>query len=368
MGAADVRYMAGALPVKVVYFIDHLRPDGTQRVLTQLVHGLSTRGHTQAVVCLNDSWDPMVLDSLHESDCDVRIVGKSALLTGIGITHTRRWLRKENFDAAVTLLFYADVLGRFLAHSARVPMVVSYIQARNTNYSFWQRSSVRYTMRWVDQVVVCSQSLSDYVVQAEGAPAGKVCEIPHGIRVNGVYAAPKGPSLRTELGIPEDCHLVGSLGRLTYQKGYDILLDALSQLPDENVHVLIAGTGEMLQSLQAQANRLGISERVHFAGYRRDVPRLLHEFDIYVQPSRFEGMPNAVLEAMAAELPVIASAVDGHCELIEDGTSGWLVPVGTPDAIAEAVSEVLMDPTESQRGEVKPGAGVYKPYSLWREW
>ena len=364
MGAADIRHLAGAVPVKIVWFIDHLRPDGTQRVLTQLVAGLSAHGHSQAVVCLNDSWDQAILNELHSSGCEVRIIGKAALLTGTGIYRTWRWLRAERFDAAVTLLFYSDVVGRTLAHAAGVPRVVTYIQARNTNYTFWQRWCVRRTMRWADRVVVCSRSLSDYAIEAEGATEGKVSVIPHGIRVNGVYAPPENQSLRSELHIPVDCYLIGSLGRLTYQKGYDILLDALARMPEENVHVLMAGTGEMLPSLQAQAAGLGIAERVHWVGYRRDVPRILQDIDIYVQPSRFEGMPNAVLEAMAAERPIVASAVDGHCELIEDGISGWLVPGENPAATARALSEGLIDWNEAFRRGKEARRRALDLYSL----
>lgn len=350
--------------MKIVWFIDHLRPDGTQRVLTQLVAGLSGRGHSQAVVCLNDSWDQAILNELYSSSCEVRIIGKAALLTGTGIYKSWRWLRAERFDAAVTLLFYSDVIGRTLAHTAGVPRVVTYIQARNTNYNFWQRWCVRRTMRWADRVVVCSRSLSDYAIEAEGATAGKVSVIPHGIRVNGVYAPPENQSLRSELHIPVDCYLIGSLGRLTYQKGYDILLDALARMPEENVHVLIAGTGEMLPSLQAQASGLGIAERVHWVGYRRDVPRILQDIDIYVQPSRFEGMPNAVLEAMAAERPIVASAVDGHCELIEDGISGWLVPGESPAATAGVLSEVLIDRDEAIRRGKEAKKRVLSKFNL----
>jgi glycosyltransferase involved in cell wall biosynthesis len=98
-----------------------------------------------------------------------------------------------------------------------------------------------------------------------------------------------------------------------------------------------------------QAANLGLSDRVHFLGYRRDASRMLQNLDIYLQPSRFEGMPNAVLEAMAVGCPVIASAVDGHCELIEDGRSGWLVTLEDPVALTAALSASVADPAEARR-------------------
>jgi glycosyltransferase involved in cell wall biosynthesis len=98
-----------------------------------------------------------------------------------------------------------------------------------------------------------------------------------------------------------------------------------------------------MERLRAVARGLGVEQRVHFAGYRRDVPRLLGALDLYVHPARFEGMPNALLEAMAAGCPIIASAVDGNRELIEDGVNGWLVPPEDVDALSRAIESALLD-------------------------
>jgi glycosyltransferase involved in cell wall biosynthesis len=350
--------------VKIVYFIDHLRPDGTQRVLTQLVRGLGERGHSQAVVCLNDSWDAEVMQKLQASGCDVRMVGKAALASGVGLLSTYCWLRRERFERAVTLLFYADVLGRPLARAAGVPRLVTYIQARNTNYSSWQRWLVHKTMPLADQVVVCTRYLGDYVLQAEGATVDQIRVIPHGIAVNGSKPYTDSQALRSEFNIPVNSPLMGSLGRLTRQKGYDVLLEALADMVQPDVHLLIAGNGEALADLQAQAERLNLSERVHFAGYRRDAPAILHALDVYVQPSRFEGMPNAVLEAMAASCPIVASGVDGHRELIQDGVSGWLVPPEDSRSLAKALAAALANPEDARRRGLAARQKVQAEYSL----
>jgi len=352
--------------VKIVYFIDHLRPDGTQRVLTQMVQGLGGRGHSQAVVCLNDSWDAAIVDSMQANGCPVRVVGKAALATGVGLVNLFRWLRRERFERAVTLLFYADVLGRPLARAAGVPRLVTYIQARNTNYSGWQRWLVRKTMPLADQVVVCTRFLGEYVVQAEGATVDQIRVIPHGISMNGSKAYKDSQALRSELNIPAGSPLVGSLGRLTRQKGYDVLLEAIAHMAQPDVHVLIAGNGEAHADLKAQAERLNLSERVHFAGYRQDAPDVLHALDVYVQPSRFEGMPNAVLEAMAAGCPIVASGVDGHCELIQDGVNGWLVPPEDSQSLAKALTAALSNLEDARRRGQAARQKVQAEYSLER--
>jgi glycosyltransferase involved in cell wall biosynthesis len=347
--------VAGALRVKIFFCIDHLRPDGTQRVLVQLVEGLAVRGHRLSVWCLNDSWDAALVERLCAAGADVRIAGKKGLISGTALVEAYGWLRRERFDVAVTLLFASDVIGRTLVKLARVPRLITSLRARNLNYTRWQRWLVRRTMRWADAVILNSAGVADYALYGEGAPADHIYVINNGLRMAD-YAAPSDPAvkessaaLRRELGVPVGVPLVGSVGRLDVQKGYDVLLSALAAAPRPDAHLVLAGIGPQQAALEAQAASLGLNGRVHFAGYRRDVPRLLAGFDVYVQPSRWEGMPNALLEAMAAGCPIVASAVDGICELIDDGMHGWLTPPDDGTALRRAITVALGERAEAAR-------------------
>ncbi len=356
--------------MKIVYFIDHLRPDGTQRVLRQLIEGLADRGHEQAVVCWNDSWDEVLLTALKDARAEVRIVGKWPLITGYGILATWLWLRREAFDVAVTFLFFSDVLGRTLAHVAGIPRMVSSIRARNVNYAGWQRWLVRSTMRWADAVILNSAAVRDFAIREEGAAPEKIHVIPNGVRVE-EYAHPMSRvALRAEFGLSSDQVLIGAVGRLTQQKGFDLLIRALALLKQENVHVVLIGEGEESSSLKQLAAQLGVASRVHFAGYRRDVPQILGALDLYVQPSRFEGMPNALLEAMAAGCPVIASDVDGNRELIECVGQGNLVQVEDPHAFANVIRLVLNHSRENMSSAkiVRREFNITKMISDWEIW
>jgi glycosyltransferase involved in cell wall biosynthesis len=337
--------------MKIVYFIDHLRADGTQRALQQLVDGLAERGHTQAVVCLNDSWDAEVVGRLQASRAEVRFVGKAVLASGAGIAALWCWLQHSRCDAVVTLLFFSDIVGRAVARAARVPRVISSLRARNTNYARWQHFLARVTMRWADVVIINSKGIRDYAISVEGAPPEHIVVVPNGICVDDYRESMDRTTLRAELGLPSGSRLIGSVGRLTYQKGHDLLIAALAQLRSRDVDLLLVGVGEGMERLRAVARGLGVEQRVHFAGYRRDVQRLLGALDLYVHPARFEGMPNALLEAMAAGCPIIASAVDGNRELIEDGIHGWLVAPEDVDVLASAIDGVLRDRlAAAQRG------------------
>lgn len=350
--------------MKIVYFIDHLRPDGTQKVLKQLVDGLARRGHEQTVICLNDSWDEVLVTDLHETQAKVRIVGKMALASGCGLLSIWRWLRSNRFDVAVTFLFVSHVIGRPLARAAGVPRIVSSLRTRNMHYAQWQRRLVRYTMRWADAVVLNSNYVRHFAVTEEGAPANRIYVIPNGVRVENYSQAMSRVDLCAEFGLVLDQRLVGSVGRLTHQKGFDVLLQAIALIPRPDINLVVIGTGEEEARLRIQAATLGLTRRVHFAGYRRDVPRLLGALDLYVHPARFEGMPNALLEAMAAGCPVVATAVDGNCELIEDGLQGRLVPAENVEALATAIQAALNNPVDARKQAVAAQTRVAKQFSV----
>lgn len=349
--------------MKILYCIDHLRPDGTQRVLSELIAGLAQHGHGQAVLCLNNSVDDTLLDDLRKL-ADVRVVGKAALGLGYGLISAWRWLRHEQFDVVVTLLFAADVIGRTLAHTAGVPRIVSSLRARNTNYARWQRWLVRLTMRWADCVILNSRFMRDFALAEEGASPERIVVIPNGVAASDYQQSLTSVAVRQEFGLALGALTIGTVGRLTFQKGFDVLLEALARLPHQDVQLVVIGTGEAEVALRAQTIALGLTERVCFAGYRHDVPRLLGAFDLYVQPSRFEGMPNAVLEAMAAGCPIVASAVDGIQELIEDGQEGWLAPPEDVKALVDAIDAALTGRDEARRRAIKAQQRVASDFSL----
>jgi len=163
------------------------------------------------------------------------------------------------------------------------------------------------------------------------------------------FGATPEPSLkaakRQELGLPLDGPLVGSVGRLTQQKGYEVLIEAAAQvvalLPA--TRFVIVGDGELAAQLEEQAAALGVQDAVVFAGRRGDVEDLLSVMDLFVSSSLWEGLPTVILESMASRLPVVATNVSGTRELIQDGVSGWLVPPGDALSLAEAIVAALED-------------------------
>lgn len=171
---------------------------------------------------------------------------------------------------------------------------------------------------------------------------------------NGIDPAPwrAAASLdRAALGVPHDAPLVLVVGLLNSAKGQDLALRALAAGARPDAHLLLAGHGELEPELRALATSLGLGERAHFLGWRDDVPQLMATCDVLCLPSRWEALPYAVLEAMAAGRPVVATRVDGARDLVDEGASGFLADVGDVDGLARALDRAL-ELDDAERGRL----------------
>ena len=151
---------------------------------------------------------------------------------------------------------------------------------------------------------------------------------------------------RAALGLSDEMLVLGTLGRLTEQKGQRVLLQALARLASEhtNAVLFLAGTGPLRKSLEAEADRLGIADRVRFLGMRRDREHLYAAMDIFVLPSQWEGLSLALVEAMGAGRAVVATSVGGNPEVVTSGQTGLLVPPADPAALADALAGLAAQP------------------------
>ncbi|HEX6782276.1 MAG TPA: glycosyltransferase [Solirubrobacterales bacterium] len=224
---------------------------------------------------------------------------------------------------------------------ARVPAVLGSVQVGAYEPDRSSYRQLRALARRVDRYLAVSREIAGELVDDLGWPAGKV-EVVYNAVDAGRAAVPAPPGLREQLGGSETRPLVLTPARLDAQKGHDALLEAAAEVPD--ALFLIAGEGPERQRLEGRAAELGVAERVRFLGRREDVPQLLAACDVFALPSLYEGSSLAVLEAMAAGIPVVSSAIGGTEELIEDGRSGLLVPPGDALALAAALRRLLGDP------------------------
>jgi glycosyltransferase involved in cell wall biosynthesis len=199
------------------------------------------------------------------------------------------------------------------------------------------------------------------LVEQYGFPAARLALIPNAVDIERFRPRDRDSTLRAAWGVPPGTPLLGVVGRLSRQKGHQVLFEALPQIwaahPD--AHVALIGAGELESDLRAQAMQVDQHERVHFVGQQEQMPEALATLDLFVLPSLYEGLSFAVLEAMAMERTIVATAVDGTAEAIESEHNGILVPPGAPGPLAAAIVRLLGDPPlRAQLGQAARAAVV----------
>jgi glycosyltransferase involved in cell wall biosynthesis len=249
-----------------------------------------------------------------------------------------------------THLFHADLYGALAAKWLGRGTVV--ISSRHNDNAFRRREPYRSLNRWLwrmtDAGIAISESIARFAVEVEGAPPPKIQTIVYGLEAASQTPAERQATrrhMREQLGIEADAPVAGIVCRLVEQKGVSYGLQAFAQVAAQipNACLLIAGDGPLRTQLEAEAAALGLGDAVRFLGWRDDVAQLMHAFDLLLVPSIWEGFGLVILEAMAHQLPTVASAVSAIPEIVVDGETGLLVPPRDVDALAGALVSLFVD-------------------------
>jgi glycosyltransferase involved in cell wall biosynthesis len=243
----------------------------------------------------------------------------------------------------------ARMLGWFAAKYLRIPIIgISHgWTGENKKIQLYERLD-KWMHRRMNHIVCVSQGQADKVIRA-GTPASRVSVIYNAVRMER-FDVPSDISFRhrMEAMFPTKPRLiVGAAGRLSPEKGFDILVNAVKTMLTEpqslDCGVVIFGDGVLQESLQKQIDERGLSSSVVLAGFTDQLDQYMHHFDLFVQSSHTEGMPSVLLEAMSARTAVVATRVGGTGELVVEGSTGLMVPPNDPNALAEAMQKVLSD-------------------------
>lgn len=308
---------------------------GAEIALVRILAGLSRRGHEVRLYANH----PEVVDRAR----DLGTPAQRLHLGGdVAVHHAVRFaleLRHSRPDVLLLGTFRKTWLGALAGRLAGVPRVVARIgletdMPRNVKYRLVFR-------HWIDAVAFNADGMRRDFVAALPAVAGRAVTIYTGLPAGRPEG---GRGFRLDLGIPEDAWLVGSVGRLVAQKRYDRFVRALAALPD--VHGVIVGDGAARGELDRLARATEVADRIHFAGHMDDVGPALDAMDVFVVSSDREGMSNAMLEALAAGVPVVSTAVSGAREALRGGPDGepGAVVDPTPVALAAALRKLLDAP------------------------
>lgn len=243
--------------------------------------------------------------------------------------------------------YKGNLLGLLAARWLRIPVIsVSRGWTAETRRVRMYESLDRRLLQWMDRVVCVSEGQAEKV-RAAGVPHDRIAVIHNAIRLerfDGPHKGVGGP-IRGLFSKPPTL-LIGSAGRLSPEKGFQVLVEAAAKVVQElpGAGFVHFGDGALRTAIEKRIRELGIQEQFRLAGFREDLDAMLPHLDLFVLPSFTEGLPNVVLEAFAASVPVVATRVGGTPEVVDHGASGLLVPPNDPAALARSLCELLSDP------------------------
>lgn len=352
--------------VKVTHLIETLELGGTELSLLQILPRLRT---TQPVLCHVFRGESLAA-SFRSAGVPVFSLDISTDIPrryrfAAAVSRFLRFARREKPDLIVTSLFTANLIGRLVGRRLNIPVVSCFVSESYADVR-WQtlspparlklwgfRALDRFSAPWASHFIANSEAVKVSESRSLRVPLDKVTVIHRG-RDPRVFAGALSDSeiagFRVSLGMPAEGPIILNIGRLVESKGQHELIrafaDVLSACPE--ARLLIAGDGPYRRELEGCVNSLGLERAVHLLGRRDDVPRLLALADVFAFPSRYEGHPGAVIEAMLAGKPVLVSDIAVHRETVEPGVSGIAVPVGDPGGIAKGLVKLLRDEESSR--------------------
>jgi glycosyltransferase involved in cell wall biosynthesis len=349
--------------VNVALLIETDGPGGAEQVVAHLAAELALAGATVTVLVPagGEGW---IRERLRGSTVAIEEVPLAGPVSLKAIAAVTRVLRRHRIQLLHTHEFGQSFVGACAAQVARSAHLITMHGGRYYAERWRRRFLLRTAVALSGAITAVSATLADDIEQTLRLRRGRVARIPNGAR-----PAPGGSNgIRRALGIPPEAPLLLAVGNLYPVKGHRHLLAALAILGDRTArpHLAIAGRGIEEGALRAQAEAAALSDRVHLLGLRSDVGALLRSADLFVHPSLAEGLPLAVLEAMFAASPIIATSVGELPAVLEDGRAGVLVPPGDPAALAQAIRGLLTDRRRARELGARAASRVRREFGINR--
>ena len=332
----------------ILQIIPTLDRAGAEKQMCLLARGLP-RERFDVHVCVLTRSGPLAAE-LQRAGIPTHLIGKRWKLDPMAFVRLKKYIARLRPDLIHTWLFAADSYGRAAGMAAGVKHFVCGLRCVDPWKSGCELMIDRRLARRTDRIVANSPGVRDFYIQ-KGLPAEKMTVIP-----NAAVAAEPSPQitrrqLLAELGLPDDARLIGIVGRFWPQKRIKDAIWAadLLKVVRDDVHLLVIGDGPLRERLLKYRRQVEITDKVHFLGERSDVAALLPHLDVLWSTSGYEGQSNAVMEAMSAGVPVVGTDIAGTRDLIVEGETGYLVPVGDRAALARAAQRIIDNPDLAQR-------------------
>ena len=332
-------------PLPIAFVITELEVGGAEQALVNLATGLNRERFSPVVYSLQGRPQKgRLVRRLEEAEIPVRFLDvRSYWQCFSAVSRLAEYFRQQQPRVVQSFLFHANVVATLAARRAKVPRMVTGIRVADP--SRWRQRVERWFTSRADKVVCVSQGVADYCRERSGFPADKLVVISNGVDLLRFESVP--PANLTELGVTAGRRVILYVGRLDKQKGLDwlhqkVMPRVLRELPEHDL--LLVGDGPQRGGLELLTVQQRLSSRVHFAGWQSNVASILAASDLLILASRWEGMPNVVLEAMAAGMPVVATQAEGVQELLGAEATEQLCPHEDATGFAERIVRLAQDP------------------------
>jgi glycosyltransferase involved in cell wall biosynthesis len=344
--------------------IDEMEVGGSQRQIVHLLGGIDrTRWQPELVYFRNPSF---LLDSLREQGIPVHHVPKRRALDPMFLYRLAQLMRKRRYDLvhafSITAELWSLLASRLMSNP---PPLVSSVRSLNLDAPRWQWRIKRHILRHSAATIANAQAAAEAAAGLASFPEERITVIGNGVPVPTAMEPGQRQALRESIGVPDGRVLGLFVGRLTPVKNLPCLLDALARLaPAERPWLALAGDGSEAEALLQRRERLGLDGDVALLGERTDATRLMQAADFLVLCSHQEGLSNAVIEAMVAGCPVLASSVGGNVELVQNEATGLLFASDDRADLADALERITSDGELRRRLAERAQSQALERYSV----
>ena len=350
--------MSPSPPLKVLHINTETGWRGGESQVHLLIKGQKQKGLIPLLACARGS---KLFHAVSESNlCPVFPFSPLGALSFLGVSSILEQLRPENIDIIHTHTAHAVAMGALLSWRLKRACL---FHSRRVDFRLTRFSKIKYLWRNA-QILAISEGVRNVLIKSN-IPETRITVVHSGIAVDLNPPLHSADDYRKEFHVPENAPVIGVVAALTDHKGIKYLLESFPSVLTKvsNAILVIVGEGELEFELHGSAKKLGIASNVRFTGFREDAQSIIYMFDIFVLPSHLEGLGTSLLDAMIREKPVIACRTGGIPEIVIEDKTGLLVPPRNPEALADAIINLLDNPEFRKKMGVEGKKRVIQHFS-----